>query len=244
VALNVTHSNLRQLVQELRFDLHSSIADVKQRLYTFNGSQTGSMELHLKDGSGNLLARMLDEGRPLGYYGAATGMRVHVVDTDPTSMARDGGLDDVSRIAKYRMSDADYDAREGTLRAYKKKMLAENPNFRFVPAAPAAAAAGVPEDYLEPDCVAGAAAGQRCEVAPRARRGTIRWVGDSYPAGVPGLMDATAAITLGHCNTVLVVGGQARTRVPGSVIAYTRPDNEFTGSYGSSKCTCSFTTSL
>ena len=61
----------------------------------------------------------------------------------------------------------------------------------------------------------------------------LRWVGDSYPAGVPTLMDATAAITLGHCNTVLVVGGQARTRVPGSVIAYTRPDNEFTGSYGS-----------
>jgi hypothetical protein len=84
------------------------------------------------------------------------------------------------------MSDADYDAREGTLRAYKKKMLAENPNFRFVPAAPAAAAAGVPEDYLEPDCVAGAAAGQRCEVAPRARRGTIRWVGDNVASLAPG----------------------------------------------------------
>jgi acetyl-CoA acetyltransferase len=61
----------------------------------------------------------------------------------------------------------------------------------------------------------------------------LRWVGDSYPAGVPALMDATAAITMGHCNTVLVVGGQSRTRVPGSVIAYTRPDNEFTGAYGS-----------
>jgi tubulin-folding cofactor B len=91
VALNVTHSNLRQLVQELRFDLHSSIADVKQRLYTFNGSQTGSMELHLKDSSGNLLARMLDEGRPLGYYGACSGMTVHVVDNDPYSLSRDGG---------------------------------------------------------------------------------------------------------------------------------------------------------
>ena len=91
MALNVTHSNLRQLVQELRFDLHSSIADVKQRLYTFNGSQTGSMELHLKDSSGNLLARMLDESRPLGYYGAASGMNIHVVDNDPFSLSRDGG---------------------------------------------------------------------------------------------------------------------------------------------------------
>ncbi len=91
MALNVTHSNLRQLVQELRFDLHSSIADVKQRLYTFNGSQTGSMELHLKDSSGNLLARMLDEGRPLGYYGAMSGMTIHVIDNDPYSLSRDGG---------------------------------------------------------------------------------------------------------------------------------------------------------
>ncbi len=61
----------------------------------------------------------------------------------------------------------------------------------------------------------------------------LRWIGDNYPAGVPALMDAAAAISAGLCHTVLVVGGQSRTRVPGAVIAYTRPDNEFTGCYGS-----------
>lgn len=61
----------------------------------------------------------------------------------------------------------------------------------------------------------------------------LRWIGDSYPAGVPALMDAAAAISAGLCHTVLVVGGQSRTRVPGAVIGYTRPDNEFTACYGS-----------
>lgn len=62
----------------------------------------------------------------------------------------------------------------------------------------------------------------------------LHWVGDSYPAGVPALLDACAAIAAGLCHTVLVVGGQARTRVPGGpVVSYTRPDNEFTGCYGS-----------
>ena len=62
----------------------------------------------------------------------------------------------------------------------------------------------------------------------------LKWIGDTYPAGVPAVLDAAAAITTGVCNTVLVVGGQSRMRVPGGpVAAYTRPDNEFTGCYGS-----------
>ncbi len=68
-----------------------SIADVKRKLYTFNGSTQAQMELHLKDSNGNLLARMLDESRPLGYYGCVSGMTIHCVDNDPFSLSRDGG---------------------------------------------------------------------------------------------------------------------------------------------------------
>jgi acetyl-CoA acetyltransferase len=60
----------------------------------------------------------------------------------------------------------------------------------------------------------------------------LRWICDGHPAGVPGLMDACAAITSGLCETVLIIGGQSR-RSPGSVVAYTRPENEFTACYGS-----------
>ncbi len=47
--------------------------------------------------------------RPLGYYGVQNGNEIHVVDTDPHSLSRDGGLDDLSQVQKYRMSDEDYD---------------------------------------------------------------------------------------------------------------------------------------
>lgn len=60
------------------------------------------------------------------------------------------------------------------------------------------------------------------------------WIGDTYPSGVPALMDAASAVTTGLCDVVLVCGGQSRMRVPGGpVAAYTRPDNEFTACYGS-----------
>ena len=35
------------------------------------------------------------------------------------------------------------------------------------------------------------------------------WIGDTYPQGAPGLLDAAAAILAGQCSTVLVFGGRA-----------------------------------
>jgi acetyl-CoA acetyltransferase len=61
----------------------------------------------------------------------------------------------------------------------------------------------------------------------------VRWVQDTYPQGVPALLDAAAAIAAGLCETVLVVGGQAAIRDgSGSVAGYTRPDNEFVAPWG------------
>lgn len=62
----------------------------------------------------------------------------------------------------------------------------------------------------------------------------VRWVQDTYPQGVPALLDAGAAIAAGLCHTVLIVGGQAGGlgRDGGKVAAYTRPDNEFTLPWG------------
>ena len=65
------------------------------------------------------------------------------------------------------------------------------------------------------------------------------WVGDTYPQGAPGLLDAAGAILAGQCSTVLVFGGRAGESVADaggdatSVAAYTRPDNEFVSCWGS-----------
>ena len=64
------------------------------------------------------------------------------------------------------------------------------------------------------------------------------WVGDTYPQGAPGLLDAAAAILAGQCSTALVLGGRAGESAAGvsgtgAVASYTRPDNEFVSCWGS-----------
>lgn len=62
----------------------------------------------------------------------------------------------------------------------------------------------------------------------------VRWVQDTYPQGVPAVLDAAAAIAAGLCSTVLIVGGQAGGlgRDQGRVAEYTRPANEFVAPWG------------
>ena len=61
----------------------------------------------------------------------------------------------------------------------------------------------------------------------------VTWVQDTYPQGIPALLDAASAIASGQCNTVLVVGGQAGIHDDtGSVASYTRPENEFVAPWG------------
>jgi acetyl-CoA acetyltransferase len=61
-----------------------------------------------------------------------------------------------------------------------------------------------------------------------------KWIGDTYPSGVPGLLDAAAAIGAGLCETVLLIGGKATgPHAKGGGSNYTRPDTEFAGTFGS-----------
>lgn len=62
----------------------------------------------------------------------------------------------------------------------------------------------------------------------------INWIGDSYPQGVPAVLDTAAAITAGVCETVLITGGQAGVMAAevGKVASYTRPANEFIEPWG------------
>jgi acetyl-CoA acetyltransferase len=63
----------------------------------------------------------------------------------------------------------------------------------------------------------------------------LRWIGDTYPQGVPAVLDAAAAIATGQCHTVLITGGQAgvMNAEAGRVASYTRPANEFVEPFGS-----------
>lgn len=130
VALNVSHSNLKQRWWELKFDLHTTVIGVKQRIYKHCGSLVADMTLILRSG-GTDICVLDDDSKMLGYYSPRSGMELHVVDKNPYSISAGGALENVNLVKKYRMSDEDYAKRKGTLRSWKEEQLRKDPNFTF-----------------------------------------------------------------------------------------------------------------
>jgi tubulin-folding cofactor B len=170
--LDVTHSNLMQQYHDLLFHEEMTIQRVKEKLFRHCGTGVGSMELFLRRGGSGGTIFLDDDSRQLRYYGAGNGMEIHIKDNDPHSLSRAGGLEDVSQIEKYVMSEADYDKRSKTVRSWKraeaekKKAEAE---ARGEAAEEGQALDPPPEDLEE--LVARFPVGSRCEVDPGARRG-------------------------------------------------------------------------
>uniref|UniRef100_A0A7R9UBU7 CAP-Gly domain-containing protein n=1 Tax=Pinguiococcus pyrenoidosus TaxID=172671 RepID=A0A7R9UBU7_9STRA len=188
VSLNITHSNLAQTHMEIRFDRSSSVAEVKQRLHQHCGTPQQYQRLILRSG-GTDYAFLDDDTRMLGYYSPEHGMELHVIDLDPHSLSKGGGLEDTSMIEKYRMTEEAYDKREGTLRDWVRKKKAANPDWMPEWEQKSGPRTVDPIDLSE-ECMKGLELGQRCEVDPGGRRGVLEYLGkvdglaDGYWAGV------------------------------------------------------------
>eukprot|EP00944_MAST-04C_sp_MAST-4C-sp1_P004549 g4549.t1 len=185
VMVTVTHSNLNQKHVDLRFDLHTTVFDVKKRLALHNGTPPGDQKLYVKDGD-MIVGELDDDTRKIGFYSIQNGQTLHVVDTNPYSMSANGGLEDTSLVKKYEMSDEEYNKRKNTLRSYKREMLKKDPNFKFDwSQAGKNGLKGVKgkenqgeRTYPGPESVTGMKVGNRCEVNPGARRGEIMYLGE------------------------------------------------------------------
>ena len=192
VAICLTHSNLTAKHLDIRLDMHLTIAAVKERFRLHIGTPMEHQRLILKD-AGRVVCEMSDNNRMLGFYSPVSGNEIHVIDTDPFSLSRNGGLTDTSLVEKYRISDENYDKRTNTIRQYMKDQRKKDPNFKMKPMstpATAAAAGGAAAGFLPgeltvggpppgPESVEGIAVGARCEVMPGARRGCVKFVGES-----------------------------------------------------------------
>ena len=130
VAILLTHSNLQANHVDIRLDLHLSIADVKGKFRTHIGTHVEHQRLILKD-QGRIICEMSDNTKMLGFYSVTSGMEIHVIDTDPFSLSRGGGLTDTSLVEKYRMSDEVYDKKSGTMRDFIRKKREANPDFKL-----------------------------------------------------------------------------------------------------------------
>ena len=112
-------------------------------------------------------------------------MEIHIIDTDPFSLSRGGGLTDTSLVQKYTMSEDAYNQRKGTMRDYIREQRKADPNFKLKPNAIAAKMnkqnAESNSQSLPPpgvESVAGINIGDRCEVNPGERRGIVKFVGE------------------------------------------------------------------
>ena len=124
---------------------------------------------------------MSDNSKMLGFYGVQSGNEIHIIDTDPFSLSRNGGLTNTALVEKYKMKDEDYDKRKGTMRDFIREKRKLDPNFKLKPNAQAAAMNRKNEENKPPpgkESVEGIDVGMRCEVNPGARRGTVKFVGE------------------------------------------------------------------
>jgi tubulin-folding cofactor B len=130
VLLGVTHSNLKLTrFLEIRLDCHMSIERVKEKLMAHTGTSAAASRLVLKDQAGNPIAEMNDDSKKLGFYSPQNGWVICITDVDEYSLSLNGGLDDVTNVRKYEMSDEDYERRDNTYRAFKAKKLAADPTW-------------------------------------------------------------------------------------------------------------------
>lgn len=183
VSLLITHSNLKQQWPEIRVDLHTTVGALKDRLYRHGGTGSGFQKLVLRSEAGEVLCELGDDSRMLGFYGVQSGMNVHIVDTDPYSFSKDGGLENVNLVKKYEMSDEDYAKRENSLRRYKEKMREKDPYWTFLKEN--RREPKYKDNLPGPDSVEKIPIGARCEVQPGSRRGEVKWTGEG-PEGYLG----------------------------------------------------------
>jgi tubulin-folding cofactor B len=204
--LDCSHSNLHQRYHDLLFHEEMTIQACKDKLYKHCGSSVGQMELYLRRGGGDTIF-MMDDQRTLKFYGAKNGMEIFIKDNDPYSLSANGGLEDVSQVEKFELTEDQYDKKKNTVRAWKRDEqekketgLPQDDQFKYygggyftkngggtaVPAEPQAEVFEDPEEVL-----ARMPLGSRCEVDPGGRRGAVAFVGK-----VQGLKGAWVGVRL------------------------------------------------
>ena len=106
---------------------------------------------------------MDDDCKTLAEYGAQDGQVIHCIDTNPAAQAFISEFEDVSRVDKYEISDADYDKRADTFRKFRERQLKMNPNFKSY-------LGQVDKDH-EQEEAKGIEVGSRCETKVGGKRG-------------------------------------------------------------------------
>jgi len=107
IKVTLTHSILPIRIPEVRISLGETIGNLKVSFERRFGTSAGLMTLVLKDENEENVAIMNDDESQAGNFGVQENFVIHCIDKDPNSILK--SFEDTSAVAKYVMSDEDYD---------------------------------------------------------------------------------------------------------------------------------------
>eukprot|EP00331_Platyophrya_macrostoma_P006750 CAMPEP_0176424834 /NCGR_PEP_ID=MMETSP0127-20121128/11056_1 /TAXON_ID=938130 /ORGANISM="Platyophrya macrostoma, Strain WH" /LENGTH=242 /DNA_ID=CAMNT_0017805933 /DNA_START=63 /DNA_END=791 /DNA_ORIENTATION=+ len=169
VKLNLSHSNTSLRLAEIRFDLFDTILAVKGKIEKHYGTVLEFQELILQDGNGNTVCSMNEDDRCLGYYAPKEFYNIHVIDLDPNSETKD--IDDLSQIAKYEISEENYNSMSDNFRKFKEKLVKSNPGLGETKEKIVKDENFMKEEAVKFDVDA------RCRLIETGKRGVIKYIG-------------------------------------------------------------------
>uniref|UniRef100_A0A0E0H850 CAP-Gly domain-containing protein n=1 Tax=Oryza nivara TaxID=4536 RepID=A0A0E0H850_ORYNI len=137
--------------------LQTSVEALKDKLWRKTGTSVAFMRLQLRDDTGAMIADLDHDDATLASYSPYDGYRLHIIDLDPSSITSGGWLEDTSLVEKYTISDEAYNNLDNDKQQQSDK-------------------------HMEELC-ANIKVGDRCEVEPGAKRGTVKFVGRAEALG-------------------------------------------------------------
>lgn len=132
VVVDITHSNLQQRHVEVRLNKHADLASLRLKIHQTTGTSAQFQHLQVFDADALIadLPPSAQDNIKLGaFLDATSGLRIHCTDLNPLSESAGGGYEDTNLVEKFRLTDAEYNARQGTLRAWNREQKAINPDF-------------------------------------------------------------------------------------------------------------------
>jgi tubulin-specific chaperone B len=127
IKLGIEHNLTSLKVIEARFDFNQTILSVKENIESRFGSVVSYTQLQLKDPKGNLVANLSEDMNTLGFYGAQSGMVLHVTDSNPNSILKQ--IESMEGVEKYVMSEEDYDKLPVNFRKWKENIIKNYPEM-------------------------------------------------------------------------------------------------------------------
>ncbi|KYQ90814.1 tubulin folding cofactor B [Tieghemostelium lacteum] len=136
VRLEITHSVLSDQLLGANnfknFPLTLSIKEFKEKLHRFAGTDTKWMHLQFRSGPDRDIIKDIDlnqeESVTLDSLSLVDGMNIHIIDKDPNQYIME--LVDTSKAEKVKMSDAEYDLRENTVKKQLEKQKLEQQQLK------------------------------------------------------------------------------------------------------------------